>query len=71
MRVNEVFCGVSSSGTMRSAMLVLLGNNTPHPTAACPLSVIHAGQKCQHLCGIGKSVILHELCLELVPQKEI
>ena len=40
-----------------------------HPTAACPRSVIHAGQKCPQFCGIGRSWTLNELCLELVPQE--
>ena len=42
-----------------------------HPTAPCPRSVIHAGQKCSQFCEIGRSCLLNELCLELVPQKEV
>ena len=42
-----------------------------HPTAACPRSVMPAGQKCPQFCGNGRSWMLNELCLELVPQKEV
>ena len=67
---------------MRSGMSVQLEKNSlwpadpslahflEQPTTACPRSAIHAGQKCPQFCGIGKSWILNELCLEPVPPKE-
>ena len=42
-----------------------------HPTAACPRSVIHAGQKCPQLSWICRSWMLNGLCLELVPQQKV
>ena len=81
MRVNDVFSAVFLSGTMQSAISVILekpafGGNASlqladpslthfleHPTAACPRSVIHAGQKSPQFCGIGRSRTLNELCL--------
>ena len=42
-----------------------------HPTAACPLPVIHAGQKCPQCCGVGRSWMLNKLYFELVLQKEV
>ena len=35
----------------------------------CPRLVIHAGQKCPQFFGIGRSWMLNELCLELVPPR--
>ena len=80
VRVCDVICAAALNGTMRSAMSVLLekpslwrqrrplacgAKHCPleHPMAACPRP-IHAG-----FCGNGQSRMLHELRLELVPQK--
>ena len=62
-------------GTLALILQLLLGACQLTDThVACLLSVIHAGQKCSQFCGIGRSwmlhEILHELCLELFPQKD-
>ena len=46
-----------------------IGDFLEHLTAACPIPVIHAGQKCPQFCGIGRSWMLNKLYFELVPQK--
>ena len=61
MRVNDMFCAVSSSATMRSPRITVQ-KKKKLPSAATqafglpvPRSVIHAGQKCPQLCGIDRS----------------
>ena len=73
LSVMTCFCAVSLSGTIRSAMSVLLEETAfgGHVTAACPRSAIHAGQKCPQFCGIGRSWMLNKLYFELVPQKDV
>ena len=46
-----------------------LAHSLEHPTAACQRSVIHADQTCPQFCGSCMSLILNELCLELVSQR--
>ena len=58
-------------GALVLILQLLLGASQLTDTyVACLLSVIHAGQKCSQFCGIGRSWMLHELCLELVPQQK-
>ena len=79
MRVDDVYdavchaCASRKSRLWRQRMPLAcdpsIAHFLKHPTAACSRSVIHAGQKCSQFCGIGRSGILNELCLELGPQK--
>ena len=83
-QMRDVFYAVYLSGTMLSLRITVKnaafgGNASPQPadasiahfledpTATCPRS---AGQKCSQFCGMCKSWILNELCLELVPKKK-
>ena len=62
-------------GALALILQLLLGaSQLTNTHVACLFSVIHAGQKCSQFCGIGRSwmlhEMLHELCLELVPQQK-
>ena len=61
--VNDVFCAVSSSGTMPSATCMLLKKP--------PLAATQASSLRPQAMLIARNAILDVECLELVPQKEI
>ena len=83
--VNDVFCAVSLSGTMRSVMSMLLkgtafgGQASLQPADLSSTHLIEhptaacprpMTHKCPQFCGIGKSWALSELCLDLVHRKK-